>query len=117
MSQRYVAWFDSLSMQDVGRVGGKNASLGEMIGGLAHQDVKVPAGFATTADAFREFLAFGQLADRIQQRLRTFNVDDVNALTAAGREIRGWIEAAPLQPALETAIREAYAELVKRAAG
>ncbi|HKQ30068.1 MAG TPA: phosphoenolpyruvate synthase [Burkholderiales bacterium] len=115
MSQQYVAWFESLSMKDVGRVGGKNASLGEMIGGLAHQQVKVPSGFATTADAFREFLAVGRLADRIQQRLSKLDVDDVSALIDAGREIRGWIETAPLQPALETAIREAYAELARRA--
>jgi pyruvate, water dikinase len=115
MSQQYVAWFDSLSMNDVARVGGKNASLGEMISGLAHQDVKVPSGFATTADAFREFLNFSTLTDRIHQRLVKLNVEDVKALTAAGGEIRKWIEEAPLQPALEQAIRDSYAELIKRA--
>jgi len=115
MSLEYVAWLDSLSMKDVARVGGKNASLGEMIGGLAHSDVKVPSGFATTADAFREFLQFHQLTDRIGQRLDRLDVDDVKALADAGREIRSWIEQAPFQPPLERAIRDAHSELVKRA--
>ncbi len=114
-STNYIAWLDSVSMKDVGRVGGKNASLGEMISGLAHADVKVPSGFATTADAFREFLKFHKLTDRIGQRLDNLDVDDVKALADTGREIRGWIEAAPFQPALETAIRDAYVEMVKRA--
>src|SRR4051812_13715058 len=109
----YVAWLDSLSMKDVGSVGGKNASLGEMISGLKHSDVKVPSGFATTADAFREFLKIHNLTDRIGQRLAALNVDDVKALADAGREIRGWIESAPFQPALEQAVRAAYAELTK----
>lgn len=114
MSQEYVAWFDALSMKDVVRVGGKNASLGEMIGGLAHAEVKVPYGFATTADAFREFLVFHKLTDRIGRRLQELNVDDVKALADTGREIRRWIEEAALQPRLEQAIRGAFAELVKR---
>jgi len=111
----YVVWFETLSMQDVGRVGGKNASLGEMISALAHDAVKVPSGFATTADAFREFLATNKLTDRIHQRLVNLDVENVKALTEAGREIRGWIEQAPLGPALEQALRGAYTELVKRA--
>ena len=102
MTERYVAWFDSLSMADVGRVGGKNASLGEMISRLAHADVKVPGGFATTADAFREFLAFNKLTARIHERLAALDVGDVRALAATGAEIRQWIEAAPLQPATNT---------------
>ncbi len=115
MSLQYIAWLDTLSMKDVARVGGKNASLGEMISGLAHAEVKVPSGFATTADAFREFLTHNNLTDRIQKRLEKLNVDDVKALTEAGREIRGWIEEAPFQPAFDKAIRDTFAELTKRA--
>lgn len=116
MSQvEYVVGFESLSMNDVGRVGGKNASLGEMISGLAHEAVKVPGGFATTADAFREFLAGNKLTQRIQQRLEGLNVDDVKALTDAGREIRGWFESVPFQPALEQALRTRFAEMVQQA--
>jgi pyruvate,water dikinase len=102
-------------MNDVGRVGGKNASLGEMISGLAHEAVKVPGGFATTADAFREFLSVNKLTQRIAQRLDGLNVDDVKALTDAGREIRGWIEEAPLPPGLDAAVRTGFASLIKQA--
>ncbi len=115
MTKPYVAWFEDLSMRDVGRVGGKNASLGEMIGRLKHAAVKVPAGFATTADAFREFLAHHRLTGRIQARLEALDVDDTRALTAAGAEIRGWIEEAALQPPLEAAVRAAHAALEQRA--
>src|SRR6266566_7002790 len=114
-SSNHVAWLDQVSMKDVGSVGGKNASLGEMIGGLAHSDVKVPTGFATTAEAFREFLRFHKLTDRIARRLDGLNVDDVKTLADTGREIRGWIEEAPFQPELERAIRDTYAEMIKRA--
>jgi pyruvate,water dikinase len=112
MTERDVAWFDTLSMADVGRVGGKNASLGEMISQLAHADVKVPGGFATTADAFREFLAFNKLTARIHERLEALDVGDVRSLAATGAEVRRWIEEAPLQPALEQAIRQAHAALI-----
>jgi pyruvate,water dikinase len=114
MTERYVAWFDTLSMTDVGRVGGKNASLGEMISQLAHADVKVPGGFATTADAFREFLAFNKLTARIQERLEALDVGNVRALADTGAEIRRWIEEAPLQPELEQAIRQAHAALIRK---
>ncbi|MBK9116421.1 MAG: phosphoenolpyruvate synthase [Betaproteobacteria bacterium] len=103
--------FDRLRMTDVEEVGGKNASLGEMIGQLAGAGIRVPGGFATTAAAFREFLAHQGLAARIAARLRTLDVDDVTALAAAGAEIRGWIAAAPLPPVLEEAIRTAFATL------
>jgi pyruvate, water dikinase len=114
MTTEHVVWFEQLSMADVGRVGGKNASLGEMIGQLAHAEVKVPRGFATTANAFREFLAHNQLRDRIHARLDALDVNDVRTLAATGAEIRRWIEQAPLQPALEAAIRAAFAELVRQ---
>jgi len=100
--------FERLRMSDVERVGGKNASLGEMIANLSSTGIRVPGGFATTADAFREFLAHQELAQRIEQKLATLNVDDVAALARAGQEIRGWVLAAPLPPALEREVKAAY---------
>ena len=102
---------DTLRMTDVARAGGKNASLGEMIGTLSAAGVRVPGGFATTADAFREFLARDGLAGRIRRRLAGLDVSDVRALAAAGGEIRGWIESAPLPPDLERELRARYAEM------
>lgn len=101
-------------MADIARVGGKNASLGEMISRLASAGIRVPTGFATTAAAYREFLAQDGLAQRIADRLDVLDTADVAALTMAGAQIRSWIEAMPLQRALEAAIREAYAALVAR---
>jgi pyruvate,water dikinase len=95
-------------MHDVPRVGGKNASLGEMIRGLASAQVRVPDGFATTADAYREFLARDGLDKRIAERLARLDVDDVTALAAAGAEIRGWIRAAPLPDGLREEVERAY---------
>ena len=106
-----IVSLDTLRMADVARVGGKNASLGEMIGGLSAAGVRVPGGFATTADAFREFLARDGLAERIRRRLASLDVSDVQALASAGGEIRGWITAAPLPGALERELRARYAEL------
>jgi pyruvate, water dikinase len=107
----YVLPFEELRMTDVESVGGKNASLGEMISQLASAGVRVPTGFATTSLAFRDFLTHNTLTERIQQRLVNLNIDDVRALAEAGAEIRGWIEAAPLQPRLEQEIRAAFAKL------
>jgi pyruvate, water dikinase len=107
----YVLPFEELRMTDVESVGGKNASLGEMISQLASAGVRVPTGFATTSLAFRDFLAHNTLTERIQQRLVNLNIDDVRALAEAGAEIRGWIETAPLQPRLEQEIRTAFAKL------
>lgn len=107
----YVLPFEELRMTDVESVGGKNASLGEMISQLASAGVRVPTGFATTSLAFRDFLAHNALTERIQQRLVNLNIDDVRALAEAGAEIRGWIETAPLQPRLEQEIRAAFATL------
>ncbi|XOT94275.1 PEP/pyruvate-binding domain-containing protein, partial [Alcaligenes pakistanensis] len=87
----YVIGFDKLRMTDVDTVGGKNASLGEMISQLADAGVRVPGGFATTAEAFRVFLKNNDLDKRIQQRLDTLDADDVRELAAAGAEIRQWI--------------------------
>jgi len=107
----YVLPFEELRMTDVESVGGKNASLGEMISQLASAGVRVPTGFATTSLAFRDFLAHNTLTERIQQRLVNLNIDDVRALAEAGAEIRGWIETAPLQPRLEQEIRTAFTNL------
>ena len=112
MSARFEATalvvpFENLRMSDVEVVGGKNASLGEMISQLP-QGVRVPTGFATTAHAFREFLAAGGLDARIQARLDALDTDDVRALAAAGAEIRGWVEAQPFPADLEAAIRAAF---------
>ncbi len=111
---RFIQWFEHLGINDVAQVGGKNASLGEMIQGLASEDVRVPGGFATTADAYREFLAKDGLADRIYSQLDKLDVDDVSALATTGRTIRDWIVSVPFPPELEQEIRTAYAELVKR---
>ncbi|MEH3087248.1 MAG: phosphoenolpyruvate synthase [Xylophilus ampelinus] len=105
-----VVPFENLRMTDVESVGGKNASLGEMISQLP-QGVRVPTGFATTAHAFRQFLAHDGLAERISARLATLDTEDVRALAAAGAEIRGWLEAQPFPADLEAAIREAFATL------
>jgi pyruvate, water dikinase len=105
-----VVPFEDLRMTDVEVVGGKNASLGEMISQLP-QGVRVPTGFATTAHAFREFLAFDGLAQRVNARLTTLDTEDVRALASAGAEIRGWVEAQPFPPALEQAIRDSFAKL------
>ncbi len=98
-------------MKDVSVVGGKNASLGEMIGQLSDAGIRVPDGFATTAQAFRDFLELGGLESRINTRLAALDVDDVKALAQAGADIRSWILANPLPEPLETEIRHHYAAL------
>jgi pyruvate, water dikinase len=105
-----VVPFEQLRMSDVEVVGGKNASLGEMISQLP-RGVRVPTGFATTAHAFRQFLAHAGLDRRIQERLASLDTDDVRALAAAGAEIRALVEAQPFPPDLEKAIRDAFAAL------
>src|SRR6201996_920442 len=107
--QAYVVPFEQLRMTDVEIVGGKNASLGEMISQLAQAGVRVPTGFATTALAFRDFLHHNNLTERIAKRLETLDVDDVKALAEAGKEIRQWIVEAPLQPRPEADIRAGFA--------
>ncbi|USE71641.1 phosphoenolpyruvate synthase [Pseudoalteromonas maricaloris] len=109
--QDYVLWYQELGMQDVPRVGGKNASLGEMISNLANAGVQVPGGFATTADAFNEFLEQSGLNEKIHSILDTLDVDDVNELAKVGTQIRQWVIDTPFQPELDKAIREAYSQL------
>ncbi|WP_374335672.1 phosphoenolpyruvate synthase [Methyloversatilis sp.] len=107
---RYVIPFEQLRMTDVDSVGGKNASLGEMISQLP-KSVRVPGGFATTAEAFREFLAQDGLADRIHEALEALDVDDVNALARTGAQIRQWMMDTPFPAQLEADIRSFYAQL------
>ncbi|MGY1713143.1 phosphoenolpyruvate synthase [Geodermatophilus sp. SYSU D01106] len=107
-----VRWFADLGMGDLEEVGGKNASLGEMISHLADAGVRVPDGFATTATAYRHFLGDTGLAERISERLRDLDTDDVRELAAAGREIRGWVVGQPFPERLEADIRTAYEQLV-----
>jgi pyruvate, water dikinase len=112
-----ILWFQDLSMHDVERVGGKNASLGEMIRHLREAGVQVPGGFATTADAFREFLAAGALDRRIQDWLAALNVDDVRALADTGRKIREAVMQAAFPEALERDIRTAHDRLLAESNG
>ncbi len=109
---KYVVNFDSLRMSDVEHVGGKNASLGEMISQLSKAGIRVPGGFATTAEAFREFLAHDGLKDRIDASLNILNIEDVEALAKCGAEIRGWIATIPFPAQLEKAITDSYIELM-----
>ena len=112
-----VVPFEHLRMTDVESVGGKNASLGEMISQLAASGVRVPGGFATTANAFRRFLAHNGLADKINARLASLNTDDVRALAEAGAEIRKWVEETPFPADLQAAIATEFAKLTAGSPG
>ena len=106
-----VVPFEQLRMSDVDKVGGKNASLGEMISQLSATGVRVPGGFATTAAAYREFLAHKGLGARIDGALDALDPDDVNALAKTGAQIRGWVMETPLPPALEAELKSHYQKL------
>ena len=112
-----VIWFDQLRMTDVSTVGGKNASLGEMISQLVDSGVRVPSGFATTADAYRDFLDQGGLALRIEETLASLDISDVSRLADTGSQIRDWILATPLPPRLEREIESAYERLILQSSG
>ncbi|HYL89011.1 MAG TPA: phosphoenolpyruvate synthase [Burkholderiales bacterium] len=112
-----VAWLKDLRLADLPQVGGKNASLGEMTAALASAGIRVPGGFATTADAFREFLGASSLGERIDERLKGLDTSDVAALAACGKEIRSWIEKAPLPPDLEREIKSYYQQLEAQTSG
>jgi len=107
----YIIKLDQLSLSDLEKVGGKNASLGEMITHLSALGVRVPGGFATTAKAFWDFLNESNLKQRIDQRLTDLNTDDINALQSAGKDIREWILKTPFQEKLQQAITSAYADM------
>ena len=104
---KLVIPLNQLSLQDVARVGGKNASLGEMLQNLSGLNIRVPGGFATTADAYRSFIAHDGLDLKIAQRLEGLDVADVQALQSAGSDIRAWILALPFPATLEEAINAA----------
>jgi len=108
----YIKWFDQLGMNDVASVGGKNASLGEMISHLSQLGVQVPGGFATTTHAYREFLEVNGLTQRIDQLLNPLDVADVTALAVVGKEIRSWLMAAELPDELMRAVTEAHQKLI-----
>ncbi|BBV04827.1 phosphoenolpyruvate synthase [Providencia rettgeri] len=106
-----VLWYNQLGMNDVDRVGGKNASLGEMITNLSDLGVSVPNGFATTAQAFNDFLEQSGVNQRIYNLLDETDIDDVNQLAVAGAQIRQWVIDTPLTKELEQDIRDAFAQL------
>ncbi len=110
----YILWFDSLGMKDVARVGGKNASLGEMIQHLSGNGITVPTGFATTARAYRDFLRQDSLDKRIEKALRGLDIEDVDVLTTTASEIRQWIVDTPLPDRLQKGIVDAYDEMTKK---
>src|SRR2546427_1429460 len=112
-----VAWLKDLRMADLERVGGKNASLGEMMSALAAAGIRVPGGFATTAQAFREFLSANGLEARIEQRLHSLAPKNVTALAACGAEIRSWILKAPFPANVEREIKSYYQDLEKITSG
>jgi pyruvate,water dikinase len=107
----YIVDFRTVGKDDIDKVGGKNASLGEMTAHLADLGVSVPGGFATTAAAYREFLNHDGLDQRIAAAMADLDVDDIDALTRIGREIRGWIVATPLPEPLRQALESHYREL------
>jgi len=111
---RYVIPFNELGIKDIEQVGGKNASLGEMIRHLEPLGVRVPGGFATTAEAYREFLSQGGLDTRIYAMLAGLDVGDMEALARAGAQIRQWVRETPMPQSLEAAIREAWQDMQAR---
>src|SRR5919106_155019 len=106
-----VAWLKDLRMADLEQVGGKNASLGEMMSGLAAAGIRVPGGFATTAEAFREFLATNGLDKKIDECVAKVDIKDVKALAACGAEVRSWILKAAFSAEFEQEIRPKYQDL------
>jgi len=107
----YIIWFENLGMSDVERVGGKNASLGEMISNLANAGVSVPGGFATTAHAYREFLAKDGLRERIDEALDALDINDVNELARVGADIRQWVLEQPFPADLEKHLEQSFIKL------
>jgi pyruvate,water dikinase len=114
MKTKNVIWLDQLGINDIDEVGGKNASLGEMIQNLSNLGVKVPGGFATTSDAYRSFLAHENLGDRINALLDELDVDDLSALAKTGKQIRDWIMQIPLPADVEADINLAYEKVEKQ---
>ncbi len=113
----HLLWLNALRLEDLAQVGGKNASLGEMIGHLSNLGVSVPGGFATTASAFKNFIAQSGLRDRIFEKLSKLDIEDVDALNIAGKQIRTWIVETPLIPAFDQAVRAAYKKMCADSGG
>lgn len=113
----YIQWFKDLGMNDVPVVGGKNASLGEMIANLANAGISVPDGFATTADAFREHLQANALESRINDALTNLDTDDMDALSSTGASVRQWVMDAPLPEGLVLAVSDAWQQINESAGG
>ena len=111
LNPNYVIPFSNLGIKDIDMVGGKNASLGEMISNLHASGIRVPNGFATTAKAFNEFLIYNDLVEKIDQKLKNLDVENIQKLTATGAEIRDWINKASFQVEFEKEIRDAFAVL------
>ena len=109
-----ILWFRQIGMEHLPQVGGKNASLGEMVSRLTDAGVRVPDGFATTADAYRTFLAADGLDERIREAVSAVDIEDVAELARVGAQVRAWIEAQPFPAALERDIREAFGELLAK---
>ncbi len=109
-----ILWFRQIGMEQLPQVGGKNASLGEMVSRLTDAGLRVPDGFATTADAYRAFLAEGGLDQRIREAVSAVDIEDVAELARVGAQVRGWIEAQPFPAALERDIRDAFGELLAK---
>ena len=109
-----IIWFEHLRMKDVNEVGGKNASLGEMISQLHNQGIRVPGGFATTASAYKKFLIENNLKQKIDDLLSTLDVNNIIALAKVGRQIQNWIIEAPFPKDLEQDIEQAYQEMLAR---
>lgn len=109
-----IIWFEKLRMTDVGEVGGKNASLGEMISQLTDKGIRVPGGFATTADAYKRFLEQNDLKKRIDDKLAKLDVDNVIELAKAGREIQQWVMGAEFPADFEKDLEQAYNEMIGR---
>lgn len=109
---RNILWFDDITLSDIAQVGGKNSSLGEMVAHLSEAGVRVPGGFATTADAYRTFLASNGLDRRIKEALEDLDVEDVGELARIGAQIRSWIQDQPFPRELEEDIRQAYDRLI-----
>ena len=109
----YVIPFEKLKSKDIEVVGGKNASIGEMISRLAGLGVSVPGGFATTSQAYRDFLAQDGLGGRIREVLATLDVDNVDRLAAVGKQIRGWMLATPFPAKLQSEVTEAWRKMGK----
>src|SRR5450755_911607 len=109
----YIIPFEKLKNKDVELVGGKNASIGEMISGLANLGVSVPCGSATTSHAYRDFLAQGRLDERIREVLASLDVDDVQRLAVVGAQIRGWMLATPFPKRLQEEILDSWRSMAE----